>query len=230
MFFLNYFLNHNIFNMNIKRLLQFVVVLAFAYSSQACKGPQGDPGPQGEQGIPGTPGAQGPQGPPGTPGTAQVFEFQHNFTAAQNYLLAFAWEDVEGMDVDVNDVVLVYRARILGQEPNFIFSWFPLPQTFPLAQGGSIGYIYGQLEFEENDTAIPGMLIAIEATQAAIAGLTQPQIGQFINQQLFRVVVIPGRLVGGKAKAPVDFNNYDEVVRYFNLDDKKVQKINLKSR
>lgn len=220
--------------MKMKKLLQFVVVLAFAFSGQACEGPEGPAGPAGSAGTPGTPGApgaQGPQGTPGAPGTAQILEFQHSFTAAQNFLLAFAWQDLEGFDVDPNDVVLVYRARLLGQDPNFIFSWFPLPQTFTVSQGGpSLTYVYGQLEFEEDEVVIPGVVIAMEAPTGVLAGLNEQQAAQFINQQLFRVVVIPGSLVGGKAKVPVDFNNYDEVIRYFSINDKKVQKVKLRSR
>jgi len=190
-----------------KRLLYLFMLLALIIS-QACEGPEGEVGPQGD---PGPTGATGPAGPAGTSATAKVFEFPWDFTAEDEYELGFEFADLElPFEVGESDVILVYMAYGTYQD---LPIWAPLPQVF----NSSLGQY--KFNYAGNNLA---MFIFIEGAANVLAGLTADQL----TDHGFRVVIIPGSPAGGRVIRPnIDYKNYNEVAKYYNITEASVKKI-----
>ena len=209
-----------------KRLLQFIMLFFAIALVQACKGPEGDPGPQGE---PGVAGPAGPQGPAGTPGTAQVFEFSYPFADSTGYGLYGSWDEIatalemeNNPTVGENDAVLVYMYGGPDDEEND--SWMPLPQMF-FVDEGILNFSF------THSSAFLNIYMDYNFDISAIT--------TYDGSYSFRVVIIPGlklRTADGKTITskpdltmyPVNFNNYEEVVKYFNLPITKAKELKLK--
>jgi hypothetical protein len=188
--------------------------------SQACEGPEGPagaPGPQGTAGAAGAQGPAGPAGPAGTSVTGTVFDFEIDF-AAPNYAVNGSYP--AGVTVGEGDLVLVYQ---LFFAQNNVPYWAPLPQTYFL-DGQPVTYNFAY--------STQSLLLLLQGDPTVLAAAGDP----YLKAQAFRVVVLPGkkkRMEGGKATFnpkdyPVDFNKYEEVVRYFNLSDKQVPRTRLR--
>lgn len=196
-----------------KRLLQFILILAVALGQVACEGdegPEGPPGPQGPQGP------VGAQGPPGETQKSKVIDFLVDFEATStptNYSVALGFGD--DITVAPGDVVLVYMLIDVLDDPDDpeggIPVWSLLPQTFTVTQG--------QVKYNFAYSTV-ALFLFIEAN----FNLTN-QAG-FTTDQGFRAVIIPGDLLNGRTAGPeVDYNNYNEVIRHFKIDDSNVKKI-----
>lgn len=99
------------------------------------------------------------------------------------------------------DVVLIYRQN--GTTSNGGPVWQLIPRTLYLPQG-ELDYDF---DFTVNDIMIyAGGDYDISTTPA------------YLNNQTFRVVIIPA---SGK-NANVDFEDYDSVIKFYNIDDSKV--------
>lgn len=99
-----------------------------------------------------------------------------------------------------SDVVLIYRQSATA---NGNTVWELLPKTYYLNDGNEVDYTF---DFTVNDITI-------------YAGGTFDLTGsQFINNQTFRVVVIPANF--GKSANGIDFENYEDVIQYYNINDK----------
>ena len=214
-----------------KRLLQFIMLFFAIALVQACKGPEGDPGPQGE---PGVAGPAGPQGPAGTPGTAQVFELAWTFTAEDNYELVAGYEDIADfyeidLQVGEDDIVLAYMNIYTATDAdnNPIPFWSPLPQTFyPNQKPLTYNFAFTNVAF----------LLNMEAEADVLAALSPG----YTDNQLFRIVVIPGQKLrtgtGAGSQKPidilkrlqVDINDYNAVIEYFGFKGKEVKRLKLK--
>jgi len=47
--------------------------------------------------------------------------------------------------------------------------------------------------------------------------------------QAFRIVIVPGTIRNGRVARPdIDYKNYDEVARYYNITEKDIKKAKLK--
>ncbi len=104
------------------------------------------------------------------------------------------------------DVVLIYRRTgSNGGSP----VWQPIPRTLYLTNGREFDYDF---DFSRYDIMIyAGGNYDISTTP------------QYLNNQTFRVVLIPASL-GGK-NANVDYDDYNSVIKYFNIDDSKVKNL-----
>jgi len=209
-----------------KRLLQFIMLFFAIALVQACEGPEGDVGPQGETGPQGATGAQGPAG---ESGTAQVFEFSYPFDAESGYGLYGSWDEIattleieDSLSVGENDAVLVYMYYGADDEDND--TWTPLPQTFFVTDG------LLKFAFNHSNTFLEIFMDA---------NFDMTNITTYDGTYSFRVVIIPGlklRTANGQTITskpdlttyPVDFNNYEEVVKYFNLPATKAKELKLK--
>ncbi|MDQ3291790.1 MAG: hypothetical protein M3Q05_10920, partial [Bacteroidota bacterium] len=165
------------------------------------------------------------QGPPGASAdSAQVFDFQGDFEAdtSGSYLIGLDFDNPNvNLQVQESDLVLVYTlAGVGGTDTAPIPFWSPLPRRYETAKGPftyNFAYsIIGVLIFIDTD---------LDITNAP--GVT--------NDQVFRIVVVPGRAVGGRttgkpltkadlSKYPVDLNDYNAVVKYFKIKDTNVRK------
>jgi len=207
-----------------KRLLQFIMLFFAIAFVQACEGPEGDVGPQGEQGPQGATGAQGPAGTSAP--TPVVYNISGwDFTAEDNWQLGI---NFDSLDIEVNetDAILVYRllSAFEGENEEVVPVWEPLPATYIRTEGI---FQYGFLN-------TPYELGIYMQGQFDLATLEE----EYINDQLFRILVIPAeyklRTDGTKIKVdlskyPVNFKNYDEVIKYFKIKEEDVKEINIKN-
>ena len=107
------------------------------------------------------------------------------------------------------DVILVYRqSGVDGANP----VWQQIPRTLFLAEG-ELDYDF---DFTRQDFAIyAGGNIDINAQSAAFKN-------SYINNQTFRVVFVPAAKTG---KVNVDYSKYEDVIRFYNINDSKVGKL-----
>ena len=132
---------------------------------------------------------------------AEVFEVRASFTAANNYSRLITLNP----PIYKSDMVLVYRLFdvINGQSV-----WRQLPQAVYIAQG-ELDYNF---DFTRNDIN----LFLESDFDLATLGATWSQ------NQIFRVVIIPGYFSNKNNKA-VDFNDYNAVVKAFNIKNSQVK-------
>ena len=102
------------------------------------------------------------------------------------------------------DVVLIYRKT--GSTTDGSPVWQSIPRTLYVAEG-ELDYDF---DFSKND-------IMIYANGDYNISTTP----QYLNNQTFRVVLVPAS-AGGK-NANVDYSDYDSVIRYYNIDDSKIK-------
>jgi hypothetical protein len=150
-------------------------------------------------------GDRGPQGPAGP--RSEVFELQNiDFDLDQNNEYTIFQE----LNPFINDAdnILIYRltGTIDSQTP----IWQLIPRTLFLEEG--------ELDYDFDFSPIDFTIYA---------GGTYPltTTPQFINNQTFRIVIIPGYFSKGNS---LDFNDYDAVIKSLNIDDSKVVVLNKK--
>ena len=134
---------------------------------------------------------------------AEVFQVTTSFTAANNYSKLITLNP----PIYNSDMVFVYRSFDVINSQRV---WRQLPQAVYLIQG-ELDYNF---DFTRND-----INIFLESNfDLATLGATWSQ------NQVFRVVIIPGYL-SNKNKKAVDFNDYNAVVKAFNIKDNQVKTI-----
>lgn len=150
-------------------------------------------------------GPMGPQGPPGVTVEADVFEIEGTFAAQTDWRVEVIFGDFVQADIG-EDKILVYH---LWEEGN-IDIWRMLPQTIFMEQG-IFQYNY--------DFTFEDLIIFLEGNFDL--NTLEPI---WTNNQIFRVVVIPTRLLNQR----MDYSNYEEVIKYYNLDDTDIPRITVK--
>lgn len=151
---------------------------------------------------------EGDQGPPGQDGAnveSEVFELQNvSFQLNQNeYMIR---RDLNPAILDA-DNILIYRmtGTIDAQTP----IWQLIPRTLFLDEG--------ELDYDFDFSAIDFTIYAGGTYNLA----TTPQ---FINNQTFRIVIVPGYFSrGGNA---VNFEDYNAVIKAYGIDDSNVKILN----
>lgn len=109
-----------------------------------------------------------------------------------------------------SDMVLVYRLADYGSAGDV---WKLLPETYYF-NDGTVDFGYTN-DFTRYDA------------QVSLFGYDLPGLNDaFKFDQVFRVVVIPAYF-GNKMSESVDFNNYNDVIQYFNIKDKDIKRINM---
>lgn len=102
------------------------------------------------------------------------------------------------------DMMLIYMQN--GNTNNGAPIWQPLPINFYLPDGHEVDYNY---DFSRYDFQI-------------YAGATFPLGGTtYISNKTFRIVFVPASW-GKNADNQVNYNDYESVIRYFNIDDTNV--------
>lgn len=150
-------------------------------------------------------GPQGPQGPAGSGTESEVFELQNkNFTLNQNNEYTI-FQNLTPAIRD-EDNILIYRmsGSINPQTP----IWQLIPRTLFLDEG--------ELDYDFDFSAVDFTIYAGGTYNIA----TTPQ---FIQNQTFRIVIIPGYFSKG---ANVDYEDYNAVIKAFNINDSKVTVLN----
>jgi hypothetical protein len=148
-------------------------------------------------------GPEGPQGATGYSAEAEVFEVTASFSASNNF------ESLVTLNPAIlnSDMVLVYR---LFDVVNGADVWRSLPQTVYLPQG-ELDYNFDFTKYDINIFLDSNFdLTTLSASWA--------------QNQVFRVVIIPGYLTNRNSKA-IDFNDYNAVVKAFNIHENQIKKL-----
>lgn len=152
---------------------------------------------------------EGPPGPPGPQGytvESEVFELLNvnfTFTAQDGYLI---YQQLVPQ-ILVSDNILIYRlsGTIDAQTP----IWQLIPRTLYLPQG--------ELDYDFDFSPVDFTIYAGGTYNLALTP-------QYIQNQTFRIVIIPGYF--SNKVANVDYSNYEEVISKFNIDDSHVKILN----
>jgi len=152
-------------------------------------------------------GPQGPQGPTGYTAESEVFELKN---------INFGYNDTDGYTIyqtlnpQINsaDAILIYR--LSGTINSTTPIWQLIPRTLYLSQG-ELDYDF---DFSKQDFTI----YAGGTFDLALAP-------QYIQNQTFRIVIVPGYF-SGRAKRTVDKNDYNAVVKAYHIDDNQVKILN----
>lgn len=152
-------------------------------------------------------GPQGPQGPSGGDTIAEVFELQNvNFQLDQNNDYTI-FQNLNPVILD-SDNILIYRmsGTINAQTP----IWQLIPRTLFLDEG--------ELDYDYDFSRVDFTIYAGGTYNLALTP-------QFIQNQTFRIVILPGYFSKGST---LDVNDYNAVVNYYNIDDSSVKVLNKK--
>lgn len=129
------------------------------------------------------------------------------FSSGNNFTL--------GLDINIEgtDVVLVYRR--VGNVWQIIPKTYYLDDVQNLPTGRELDYNF---DFTSQDVEIRTTANFNQATQ-----MTGTETNQYLTNQTFRIVLVPANAAGKASKsASVDYNDYNAVVKYYNLNDSNV--------
>jgi len=109
--------------------------------------------------------------------------------------------------IQSTDVALVYRKDINNGN-----AWQLLPKTYFLSGNRQLDYnflfstqtveIYTEANFDQSSLSVG-------------------EANQYLNNQTFRVVLVPAS--AAKGTASVDTSNYNAVIKYYNIDESKIK-------
>jgi hypothetical protein len=143
---------------------------------------------------------------------SQSFDITPTFTKVDDNL--YRWSDDFNSPLVQSDMVLIYmQIGTDGDSP----IWKLLPYTYFVGNpnNDAVDYIY---EFSKY-----GATININST-SAFSLTANPS---YYQNKKFRVLIIPANgsgTGGGKAaKSAVDYNDYSSVIKYYNIDESKIQ-------
>jgi hypothetical protein len=164
-------------------------------------------------------GCRGPEGPPGPEGgsidvTGTTFDLINvNFTAANNFEYGLSYADAK-VTVLESDAVLVYvHWNDVTSGGTTLKAYRLLPQTAYFTNGGLLTYNFDQTK---NDFSV-----FLDGT----VNLTT-LADEWTKNQTFRVVIVPSDFAA-RTNGTVDFNDYNAVVKHFNIDESKIRKISV---
>ncbi|SEJ47216.1 hypothetical protein SAMN05216327_1116 [Dyadobacter sp. SG02] len=154
---------------------------------------------------------EGPKGDPGPQGgdvLGRTFDIINvDFTSANNfgYVLNFKQQNIE---VVPTDAVLVY---VYWNDQGNLKAYRPLPQTAFLDNGVLVTYNFDRTD-DDMEIFIDSNIDRAKLPTTHTRGFE------------FRVIVIPSDPLQ-RANAEVDLNDYEAVVKAFNIDESKIKKI-----
>lgn len=139
-----------------------------------------------------------------------MFDAPGTFSAANNYSL------IADISIESTDVVLVYRRA--GD------AWQQIPKTVYVDPSTSVSPRKFDYNFVFSNKAVQ---VRIENQNFNLSTLNSDQANDFLNNQTFRVVLVPADPIKKTAKSSnsVDLSDYNAVVKYYNLDESKIKTI-----
>ncbi|GEN73484.1 MULTISPECIES: hypothetical protein [Chryseobacterium] len=146
---------------------------------------------------------------------SQMKDITGSFSSSGNYTIS------QGLNIPSTDVVLVYRlvsGNVWQQIPKSVY--IPDVAGKPTNRVFDYNFVFNaqnvEIRIDDENFNLP-------------TDLTSGEIATYLNNQTFRIVLVPASATGvGGAKnkqAAVDYSDYNAVVKYYNLDDTKVQTI-----
>lgn len=174
-----------------KKISTLLAVIGMIVIS-SCSGPQGPPGYDGLDGLNGTDGA-----------ISEVFELK-NVNFVYNATDGYKIYRTLSPKIYASDVILIYR--MTGTVNSTTPVWQLIPRTLFLPKG-ELDYDF---DFSREDfTIYAGGNYDLSLTPT------------YINNQTFRIVIVPGSF-----STTINKNNYAEVVAALNIDESQIQQIN----
>lgn len=150
-------------------------------------------------------GDTGPRGPAGP--ESEVFELRNvSFQLNGNNQYAIS-RDLNPV-ISASDNILIYR--LIGTINPTTPIWQFIPRTLFLPEG--------ELDYDFDFSAVDYTIFAGGTYNLAITP-------EFIQNQTFRIVIIPGFRSKGTT---LDYNDYNAVIKAFNIDDSKITVLNKK--
>lgn len=135
---------------------------------------------------------------------AEVFELSNvDFDASADYKVLY---DL-GTPILPADMILVYRLKGVFEGADV---WELIPRTYYFDNDQELDYDYN---FTRND---------IEFYLDFTNDLDLNSIPEFTQNQIFRVVIVPGFDNTGR----IDFSNYDVIAKQFNIEETNIKRIN----
>jgi len=178
-----------------KILTLFAVVGLIVFSS--CEGPEGPPGQDGYDGAKGDPGF-----------VSEVFELQNvNFVYTNSEDGYNIYQKLNPVIVD-SDVVLIYR--LAGTIDSNTPIWQQIPRTVYTSKGDfDYDFDFSKVDF----TIYAGGNYDLALTP------------EYIKNQTFRIVIVPGSFSNKSVSKP-DYSDYYAVIKKYGIDDSNVKKLN----
>lgn len=138
---------------------------------------------------------------------SEVFEYTNvDLVPVNNYSVFLTYPHA----IYTSDMVLVYRLSGVGPQGD---EWRLLPETYYFNDGTlDFGYMNDFTQFD----------VKVDLHGFDLTGLSNA----FKLNQVFRVVVIPAFL-NNKSANQIDYNDYKAVVKAYNINESKIQKIKM---
>lgn len=130
--------------------------------------------------------------------------FQYNSTAQVHFIN----QSISQFGMLDSDMALVYRLKSVS---NGLDVWEQIPKTIYLNNGNEVDYDF---DFTKNDVQI-----YVDGTYDVT---TTPA---YYNNQTFRIVLVPAGFLNKGKTPPVDYSDYNAVIKYYNINDSKVTKL-----
>jgi hypothetical protein len=136
---------------------------------------------------------------------SEVFEVTTSFNSGNNYSKLIPLKPA----IYASDMILVYH---LYDVVNGNDVWRQMPQTYYISGGGEIDYNFDFTKYDVN--IFMGANFSLNTLSST-----------WTQNQTFRIVIVPGYFSNKNAKN-VDFKDYNEVVKAFNINELDIKKIN----
>lgn len=137
------------------------------------------------------------------------------FTAADKYVLN------ADISIEKTDVVLVYRR--VGN------AWQQIPKTVYVDPSNSASPRKFDYNFVFDNNLVQ---VRIDDANFNLGSMSPAEVSNYLTNQTFRIVLVfanAGKSAGkSAAKANIDYSDYNAVAKYYNLDESKVQTVNVK--
>lgn len=186
--------------MNAMKNIMLMIVMLSTVFFYGCEGPVGPIGPKGDQGSDGAPGPE-----------SIVFDIQGNLNAQNEYSLYY--EFPQSIEVFESDAVLVYRLwgqqEIPGDAPADVWRLMPITA---FVNNGMIQYSF--------DHTFIDLSIFLDGN-VPLANLGN----NWLNNQVFRVVIIPGYMADNRRVNLDEFKDYNALKKQFNLKDDQITRV-----
>jgi len=135
---------------------------------------------------------------------AGVIEITRNFQYNSTEDVYFINQSIS---MEPSDMALVYRLKDGSNNGDV---WEQIPRTLYFSGGRELDYDF---DFTQKDVQIlAGGNYDISTTPT------------YLNNQTFRIVLVPAGFLNKGAKPPVDYSDYNAVIKYYNIKDSKVTK------
>ncbi|KAA0988988.1 hypothetical protein [Dyadobacter aurulentus] len=163
-------------------------------------------------------GCRGPEGDPGADGVNVVGStidlVDVNFNAGNNFEYSMSFDQAD-LEVLESDAVLIYiHWNDVTSGNQTLKAYRLMPQTAFLGGNQLLTYNF--------DQTVNDFSIFLDGN-VNLANLS----AEYTQDQSFRIVVVPADFAARKSGS-VDYNDYDAVVKAFNIDESKIRKVSAK--